>query len=473
MSLTLNHAQKNILDFLNHVSGKTIGIEAPTGAGKTVAYLAYAIQIPLKVVISTFTKALQEQVVKDLIKFFPRTNYIVLKGKNNYSCMDKVSILSSEEQTMLLSTRPPLKILDKIKVTSEYCRPAYQCQYREHCQYMKDLRAAKDSETKIVIINHFLLRSFLRKITEPFVLIIDECHQIKNILKERIYISQEAFEELPPEPSPAAFNTVQEYNLACESYLKLKNQVELSLKYNIKEPGFYEFDIDLSEELSLPERVIYTSATFPYDLEVEDFYSIKDQRHWEDVTITVKNIHYKDMNYFKTLKDTIKDALKTHEKVMVLATNYETVDWIKENFPEALTTKDTRTIELAEKLKKGEVKLIAGCDTLWTGIDVPGEKCIIMTKLPFPVLEKTKEFESMRAQMLVRFKQGVGRMLRSSYCKGQIIILDSRVKNYPEVIQYLKELESLGAKVTIESAHASVVNIQSFAEQKQVAVSSI
>ncbi len=105
---------KNITDFLEHISGfelresqkkmldivdttlvewkKTV-IEAPTGIGKTFAYLLPAIQLSLKlwepVHISTSTKALQDQIFYKDLSFLheqiqEKFSYTKLKGKRNY-----------------------------------------------------------------------------------------------------------------------------------------------------------------------------------------------------------------------------------------------------------------------------------------------------------------------------------------------------------------------------------------------------
>lgn len=73
-------------------------IEAPTGTGKTLAYLlpaiTYARAHGQQVIISTSTKALQDQILQDLEKKIQphlsiKFNYAVLKGHENYLCLGK------------------------------------------------------------------------------------------------------------------------------------------------------------------------------------------------------------------------------------------------------------------------------------------------------------------------------------------------------------------------------------------------
>ena len=91
----LRENQKVMLDNVDRalVQAKKILIEAPTGIGKTFAYLLPAISYSLKtgdtVHISTSTKALQDQIYqKDLQRisqYFPHAfSFTKLKGKRNY-----------------------------------------------------------------------------------------------------------------------------------------------------------------------------------------------------------------------------------------------------------------------------------------------------------------------------------------------------------------------------------------------------
>ena len=88
--------------------------------------------------------------------------------------------------------------------------------------------------------------------------------------------------------------------------------------------------------------------------------------------------------------------------------------------------------------------ILLGTDTFWTGIDVPGEALsqVIVTRLPFdnfkhPLLEARME----RAQAMgenpflkislpsavIKFRQGIGRLIRSSRDRGVVAVLDSRM----------------------------------------------
>ena len=76
-------------------------VQAGTGTGKSMAYLVPAILSGEKVVISTATKALQEQLIKkDIPEAFGSLNMPdrsqILKGRGNYVCLKKISELNSD-----------------------------------------------------------------------------------------------------------------------------------------------------------------------------------------------------------------------------------------------------------------------------------------------------------------------------------------------------------------------------------------
>ncbi len=77
-------------------------VEAGTGTGKSMAYLVPAILSGKKVVISTATKELQDQLIKkDIVDAYKGLNLTnraeVLKGRGNYLCLKKLSEINIEE----------------------------------------------------------------------------------------------------------------------------------------------------------------------------------------------------------------------------------------------------------------------------------------------------------------------------------------------------------------------------------------
>lgn len=85
--------------------------------------------------------------------------------------------------------------------------------------------------------------------------------------------------------------------------------------------------------------------------------------------------------------------------------------------------------------------------TFWEGVDVPGESlsCVIIPRLPFPahdplIRERREQAAAAGAdpflavdlpEMLVRLKQGVGRLIRSSQDRGVLALLDQSYADKP------------------------------------------
>ena len=99
---------------------------------------------------------------------------------------------------------------------------------------------------------------------------------------------------------------------------------------------------------------------------------------------------------------------------------------------------------LLEHFKADRQMILLGTDSFWEGIDVPGEACeiVIITRLPFPVpthpltmalSEKMTHIhgESFMSyavpEAVIRFRQGCGRLIRSTTDRGALLVLDNRI----------------------------------------------
>jgi len=93
--------------------------------------------------------------------------------------------------------------------------------------------------------------------------------------------------------------------------------------------------------------------------------------------------------------------------------------------------------------------VLLGTDSFWEGVDVPGESlsCLVLVKLPFavhtaPIVQarceevQSRGFSAFRHYTLpsavIRFKQGIGRLIRTKTDVGVVVVLDRRVltRNY-------------------------------------------
>lgn len=191
-------------------------VEAGTGTGKTFAYLVPAILSGKRVIVSTGTKALQDQLfhrdlpqVRQALRVGVKT--ALLKGRANYLCwyrLDKTrreGLLSSRHQVDQLmkisawgqrSRNGDISELDAVpedspvwpRVTSnaENCLGA-QCPFYSDCFVAKARQAAQEAD--IVVVNHHLLFADLAIKREGFgeilpgahAFILDEAHQIPEL----------------------------------------------------------------------------------------------------------------------------------------------------------------------------------------------------------------------------------------------------------------------------------------------------
>lgn len=104
--------------------------------------------------------------------------------------------------------------------------------------------------------------------------------------------------------------------------------------------------------------------------------------------------------------------------------------------------------ELLRNFKDSGNALLLGTDSFWTGIDVPGSALsqVIITRLPFenpshPLAEARAErcreqglspfAELTLPAALIKFRQGIGRLIRKQSDEGRLVILDSRIISRP------------------------------------------
>ena len=105
--------------------GETLLVEAGTGVGKSFAYLLPAIDAAVrgkkKVVISTHTIALQEQIVQKDLPLLAEVydkpfNAVLVKGRGNYLCRRRLDQAARKQQTLF----PAQKSLRSLRVIQEW-----------------------------------------------------------------------------------------------------------------------------------------------------------------------------------------------------------------------------------------------------------------------------------------------------------------------------------------------------------------
>lgn len=215
--------------------GRHLIVEAGTGTGKTLAYLIPAILHGKRVVISTGTKNLQEQLFfKDipfLQKHFPRPfSACYMKGRSNYLCRQKLydaerepilsgleevadyQVIRNWEQSTETGDRAEIRKLPegstawaKLDARADLCT-GQKCKQFERC--FLTLMHQRAFESDIVIVNHHLFFADLAVkgradeaegiIPEYSAVIFDEAHEIEDVAGQYFGVgaSSYQFEEL-------------------------------------------------------------------------------------------------------------------------------------------------------------------------------------------------------------------------------------------------------------------------------------
>lgn len=116
--------------------------------------------------------------------------------------------------------------------------------------------------------------------------------------------------------------------------------------------------------------------------------------------------------------------------------------------------------QLVQRKRDVPSSVLLGTESFWTGVDVQGEalSCLFIDKLPFPtpddpILDALAErdpkghwMKNCLPRALIAFKQGIGRLLRTTTDRGVVVICDSRIVDKPYGRAFLKACS--GARVS-------------------------
>jgi ATP-dependent DNA helicase DinG len=201
-------------------------VEAGTGVGKSFAYLVPAVlaatsEKNCRVVVSTHTISLQEQLVRKDIPFLgsvlsQKFNAVLAKGRSNYLSLRRLRVAQQRMGTLLalgdeqdhlkriglwsrrtqegsrsdLGFQPLPQVWDLVESDSSNCL-GRQCPEHGQCFYYKARRQIHDAD--ILIVNHALFfadlalrRAGVSLLPDYRVVIFDEAHTLEDVAAEHL-----------------------------------------------------------------------------------------------------------------------------------------------------------------------------------------------------------------------------------------------------------------------------------------------
>lgn len=204
--------------------GRHLIVEAGTGTGKTLAYLVPAILSGRRVVVSTATKNLQEQLFFKDVPLLEKTlgqrlRVCYMKGRSNYACRQKIydaekepvlagleeladfEIIREWEKTTQTGDRAEIRALpesssvwNKLDARRELCT-GQKCPQFERC--FITLMRQRAAESDVIIVNHHLFFADLAVRDEDYggiipdyaAVVFDEAHEIEDVASQYFGLS--------------------------------------------------------------------------------------------------------------------------------------------------------------------------------------------------------------------------------------------------------------------------------------------
>ena len=175
----------------------------------------------------------------------------------------------------------------------------------------------------------------------------------------------------------------------------------------------------------------------------------------------------RDAGYAKELERWIAHFVeKTNGCAFVLFTSYRDMQQVAGEMQKFFAEKNFNLLvqgggaprtRLLEQFKSTPRSVLFGTDSFWSGVDVPGEALsnVIITRLPFavpdtPLIEAKLELIQERGgdaftefslpEAILKLRQGVGRLIRTTTDRGIIVILDNRIVTKPYGRAFMQSL---------------------------------
>lgn len=276
---------------------------------------------------------------------------------------------------------------------------------------------------------------------------------------------------------------------ALRSFMKLEDVntvywIEGNGNYRSKSLQIFAVPIDVSEQLKSyffdrKKSIVMTSATLSVD---KSFQYMIDQLGLQEAqaqdrlmtSMLPSPFNYREQallviprdfpsvkgsvgdDYFvSTLVQSLADtAIVTQGRMLVLFTSYRMLRQVYDPLKELLSSHNISVIgqgmdsgsrtKLTRRFQGQQASVLLGTSSFWEGVDIPGDALtsLAIVRLPFqppnhPLVEAKSErlqqekknpFMKLSVpQAVIRFKQGFGRLVRTSQDRGIVIVYDTRI----------------------------------------------
>ncbi len=187
-------------------------------------------------------------------------------------------------------------------------------------------------------------------------------------------------------------------------------------------------------------RALHLGSPFPYEqnvkLEIEE--GLPDPGHPDFAGEASRSI--------------LRHCLENEGRALVLCTSWRFLKRVTQSLREPLQAKGIELLvqgeaplrDLLDRKREEPRSVLVGTDSLWEGIDIPGDALtlVLLTRFPFPVPSqplaqaRTEQiereggsgfFDYSLPRAVVKFRQGFGRLVRRGTDEGKIVILDPRI----------------------------------------------
>ena len=181
------------------------------------------------------------------------------------------------------------------------------------------------------------------------------------------------------------------------------------------------------------------------------------------------NKHNRNKYRNEAISEIVKLLEVTHGKTLILFTAKDDRDYVFKKLSNMglpykimVQSSDSSQEHRLERFQNNVNSVILGTGAYWEGINIKGESLsqVIIFKLPFPVPDPITEYKMANKEcpllevavpeMIIKLKQGAGRLIRSSEDKGIVSILDPRVSSRLKTAYREDTLASLPEKKSTE-----------------------